>query len=76
MGELVEAGTAADQPGELTDEEARHAFAKATALIPREQVAEAARKTFPGIASARYTARHWHAVADVLGVSLTEGEAA
>lgn len=67
-GELVEAETAAAP--EMNDEEARHAFAAATALIPREQVAETARKTFPGVASSRYTARHYRALADVLGVEL------
>lgn len=55
---------------EMSDEEARHAFAAATALVPRETVAETARRTFPGIASSRYTVRHWRALADELGVEL------
>ncbi len=85
-GELVPESPADDSPSveeieavadeivdgevEMSDEEARHAFAAATALIPRETVAETARRTFPGIASSRYTVRHWRALADELGVEL------
>lgn len=68
-GELVEAETAAVQ---MSDEEAEARFKRAVAgaKVSREEVAVAARRTWGGIPSTAYSAKHWIGLADELGLTL------
>jgi hypothetical protein len=61
----------ADAPAiTMTNEEARTAFRRATALVPKDDVASKARQLFPGLAAADYTATHYAQLAQALGVEL------